>query len=84
MTFEELLEEYFFARLLRPATQDCYRTAVEQLTHWRNVLPAEVTPHMALEWRGYLLNERDIKPVSWNHYMRHLRTLYNFAIRQGC
>ncbi|EKQ2966478.1 site-specific integrase [Salmonella enterica] len=83
MTFEKLLEEYFFARLLRPATQDCYRTAVEQFTHWRNVLPAEVTPHMALEWRGYLLNERDIKPVSWNHYMRHLRALYNFAIRQG-
>ncbi|HHY3011344.1 TPA: hypothetical protein ACV5KB_003139 [Enterobacter ludwigii] len=46
MTFEKLLEEYFFARLLRPATQDCYRTAVEQFTHWRNVLPAEVTPHM--------------------------------------
>lgn len=83
MTFEELLEEYFFARLLRPATKDCYRTAVEQFTHWRNVLPAEVTPHLALEWRNYLLNERDIKPVSWNHYMRHLRALYNFTIRQG-
>lgn len=38
---------------------------------------------MALEWRSYLLNERDIKPVSWNHYMRHLRALYNFAIEQG-
>lgn len=33
MTFEKLLEEYFFARLLRPDTQDCYRTAVNQFTH---------------------------------------------------
>ncbi|AKE60119.1 tyrosine-type recombinase/integrase [Citrobacter farmeri] len=83
MTFEKLLEEYFFARLLRPDTQDCYRTAVKQFNHWRNVLPTEVTPHMVLEWRSYLLNVRCIKPVSWNHYMRHLRALYNFAIEQG-
>lgn len=83
MTFEKLLEEYFFSRLLRPNTQDCYRTAVNQFTHWRNVLPAEVTPHMVLEWRSYLLNVRGIKPVSWNHYMRHMRALYNFAIEQG-
>lgn len=83
MTFEQLLEEYFFARLLRPDTQSCYCTAVNQYTHWRNVLPAEVTPHMVLEWRHYLLNVRCIKPVSWNHYMRHMRALYNFAIEQG-
>lgn len=83
MTFEKLLEEYFFARLLRPDTQDCYRTAVRQFSHWRNVLPTEVTPHMALEWRSYLLNVRCIKPVSWNHYMRHLRVLFNFAIDKG-
>ena len=49
MTFEKLLEEYFFARLLRPATQDCYRTAVEQFTHWRNVLPAERARYQAGE-----------------------------------
>ena len=35
MTFEQLLEEYFFARLLRPDTQSCYCTAVNQYTHWR-------------------------------------------------
>ena len=29
MTFEQLLEEYFFARLLRPDTQSCYCTAVK-------------------------------------------------------
>ncbi|MCW0136618.1 hypothetical protein OIU92_13535 [Escherichia coli] len=23
------------------------------------------------------------QPVSWNHYMRHMRALYNFAIEQG-
>lgn len=38
---------------------------------------------MVLEWRHYLLNVRGIKPVSWNHYMRHMRALYNFAIEQG-
>lgn len=83
MTFEQILEEYFFARLLRPDTESCYRTAVNQFTHWRNVLPAEVTSHMVLEWRHYLLNVRCIKPVSWNHYMRHMRALYNFAFEQG-
>lgn len=83
MTFEQILEEYFFVRLLRPDTQSCYRTAVNQFTHWRNVLPAEVTSHMVLEWHHYLLNVRCIKPVSWNHYMRHMRALYNFAIEQG-
>ncbi len=33
MTFEQLLEEYFFARLLRPDTQSSYCTAVNQFTH---------------------------------------------------
>ncbi|KAA1381611.1 integrase, partial [Escherichia coli] len=26
MTFEQILAEYFFARLLKPAPQSCYRT----------------------------------------------------------
>ncbi|MGC0804704.1 phage integrase N-terminal SAM-like domain-containing protein [Pantoea agglomerans] len=59
--------------MLRPDTQDCYGTAVNQFTNWRNVLPAEVTPHMVLEWHSYLLNVRGIKPVTCNHYMRHMR-----------
>src|SRR5476649_547759 len=83
MTFSQLLEEYFFARHLRPASQECYIKAVNQFTHYQICLPDEVTFKIVIGWRRYLLNVREVKAVTWNHYMRHMRALFNFAIHYG-
>jgi integrase len=82
-TFETLLEEYFYARILRPASQDCYIKTVRLFTQYQDILPSEVTFKIVLGWRRYLLTEREIKAVSWNHYMRNMRALFNFAIDRG-
>jgi 23S rRNA A2030 N6-methylase RlmJ len=82
MTFEELLEEYFCPPA---ATGD-----PELLSHGgRAVHPlAQRTARRSHAYGAGMARlsaeRRDIKPVSWNHYMRHLRALYNFAIRQVC
>ena len=85
LTFDELLKEYFFVRHLKPRTQHSYQGALAQFT--KNMdrqglrLASEVTQFHILTWRKIALSE--IREVSWNCYVRHLRALYNFGIDQG-
>lgn len=37
---------------------------------------------MLIEWRNQTVGT-NIKSVTWNNYVRHLKSLYNFAITQG-
>lgn len=85
LTFDELLKEYFFVRHLKPRTQNSYQGALTQFTKNMNKqglrLASEVTQFHILTWRKKALSE--IREVSWNCYVRHLRALYNFGIDQG-
>lgn len=85
LTFEKLLEEYFFVRHLRPRTQASYKVAVSQLQKYMSscamTLPSELTDRDVLLWRRIAL--RNMREVSWNCYVRHLRALWNFGIDQG-
>ncbi|OLU25678.1 hypothetical protein BVH03_18010 [Pseudomonas sp. PA15(2017)] len=85
MTLEQLLEEYFFARHLRARSQESYRGASRQLQKYMLSVdlshPDQLTPRDVLRWRSTALKQ--MKEVSWNSYMRHLRALWNFGLDQG-
>ncbi|MFC1062280.1 tyrosine-type recombinase/integrase [Pasteurella multocida] len=40
--------------------------------------PQDITAEHIIEWRKIILERA--KPISWNNYARHLRSIYNFAI----
>lgn len=48
---------------------------------YRNLAPDDVTPDLVVEWRKVVLLRA--KPVTWNNYARHLRSIYNFGIENG-
>jgi site-specific recombinase XerD len=85
LTFDRLLEEYFFVRHLRPRSQKSYIGAVAQLVKHMEACglthPEQLTSNDVLNWRKYALQQ--MKEVSWNSYLRHLRALYNFGIDHG-
>ncbi len=41
-------------------------------------LPQDLTPQDIIIWRKKILETA--KPITWNGYLRHMRSLYNFAI----
>ncbi|MGP0172651.1 tyrosine-type recombinase/integrase [Pseudomonas sp. NCHU5208] len=85
LTFDQLLEEYFFLRHLRPRSQTSYRSAVAQLQKFMSMcgmtLPDELTNRDVFSWRKLALTQ--MREVSWNSYVRHLRALWSFGIDQG-
>lgn len=81
ITWDELLEEYFFAHRLRPATEWSYNKVVRGFRHYSgDTLPAHITHRQVLEWRRYLLNEKRQSTQTWNNKIAHLRALYNFGM----
>lgn len=59
-TWEELLEEYFFARNLRAATEWSYTKVVKGFRKFTGAdkTPLMVTHHEVLRWRRYVLREK--------------------------
>lgn len=83
MTWDELLEEYFFARNLRPATEESYSKVVRVFTKFcRNKAAGDITHRDVLMWRRELLREKHRSAQTWNNKVAHMRALYNFWISQ--
>ncbi|MBT0726029.1 tyrosine-type recombinase/integrase [Rosenbergiella australiborealis] len=81
ITWDELLEEYFFSHWLRPATEWSYNKVVRGFRRYSaNTLPAQITHRQILEWRRYLLQEKHQSAQTWNNKIAHLRALYNYGI----
>lgn len=81
ITWDELLEEYFFAHQLRPATEWSYNKVVRGFRRYSgDVLPAQITHRQVLEWRRYLLLEKQQSAQTWNNKIAHLRALYNYGM----
>ena len=82
LTFDQLLEEYFFLRHLRPRSQTSYKSATAQLQKFMHncgmTHPEELTSRDVFSWRRIALTQ--IREVSLNSYARHLRTLFGFGI----
>ena len=84
-TWEELLEEYFFARNLRAATEWSYTKVVKGFLKFMGAgkTPLMVTHHEVLRWRRYVLREKQQSAQTWNNKIAHLRALYNYAMESG-
>ena len=84
-TWEELLEEYFFARNLRAATEWSYTKVVKGFRKFTGAdkTPLMVTHHEVLRWRRYVLREKQQSAQTWNNKIAHLRALYNYAMESG-
>lgn len=82
ITWDELLEEYFFARNLRPATEWSYQKVVRGFCRFfgDDRTPSMVSHREVLTWRRALLKEKQQSSQTWNNKMAHLRALYNFAM----
>jgi len=81
ITWNELLEEYFFAHRLRPATEWSYNIVVRGFRrYYGDTLPAQITHRQVLEWRRYLLQEKQQSAQTWNNKIAHLQALYNYGM----
>lgn len=64
---------------MRPDTEKAYRKVVNQLLkYYPKKSVNALKKDDVVVWRTDVLKR--IKPVTWNNYCRHLKSLYNFAI----
>ncbi|WP_240310265.1 tyrosine-type recombinase/integrase [Actinobacillus suis] len=67
---------------LRPYTELGYRKIFNLLEKtYPGVNPNDVTIDFVINWRNKVL--QTAKPITWNGYARHLRSVYNFGIENG-
>jgi integrase len=83
--WELLLDEYFFTKFLRPATEWSYRKVVLTLYRFmgKNVTPAMLTQKDVLQWRRHLLKEKGLSVHTWNNKVAHLRAIFNLGMKKG-
>ncbi|MCP9268244.1 tyrosine-type recombinase/integrase [Xenorhabdus sp. XENO-1] len=84
MGWDELLEEYFFSHMLRPATEWSYRKVTRVFIRFMGdtVLPEQVTHRDVLRWRRHLLTEKKQSSYTWNNKVAHLRAIFNFVMER--
>lgn len=82
ITWSALLDDYFFARNLRPATECSYKKVVKLFVSYSGVekTPSMITRQEVLEWRRHLLRDRKQSSQTWNNKIAHLRALYNYGM----
>ncbi|MDE1486232.1 tyrosine-type recombinase/integrase [Xenorhabdus bovienii] len=84
MGWDALLDEYFFSRMLRPATEWSYRKVVRVFIRYlgETGLPESVTHRDVLCWRRHLLMEKNQSGYTWNNKVAHLRAIFNFGMER--
>ncbi|BEM64709.1 Uncharacterised protein [Serratia marcescens] len=82
--WEFLLEEYFFTKQLRSATEWSYRKVALTFTRFigGTITPAMVTQRDVLLWRRHLLKEKNRSVHTWNNKVAHLRAIFNLGIKK--
>lgn len=83
LTFEMLLEKYFYAKTLRDDTQGSYRKVVRTFISFADVYPNDVDDMLVLKWKNHVLNECKCQITTWNNKVTHMRALFNFALKKG-
>ena len=81
-TIDRLLEEYLELKEVAEATARSYTTAVRVFK--RDMDPTSVrriTVEELAQWRNEVLARAS--GATWNTYLRHLRALFNFAVKRG-
>ncbi|RLM20589.1 recombinase XerD [Brenneria alni] len=84
MSWDELVDEYFFSHNLRQATEISYLKVVNGFKRYmgEGVEPNQITHRDVLRWRRNILKERKLSAHTWNNKVAHMRAIFNFAIEQ--
>jgi len=82
ISYEDILQDYFFSKSLRPATEWSYRKVVNSFKRYtgEEILPGQVTRITVLNWRRYVLKEQSLSSITWNNKVAHMRALYNHML----
>lgn len=82
-SWDSLLDEYFFVKLLRPQTEWSYRKVVNGFRKYyglgREI--SEITRRDVQEWRRHVINVEGSSAVTWNNKVAHMRALINYAMK---
>ncbi|EKN4037873.1 tyrosine-type recombinase/integrase [Yersinia enterocolitica] len=80
--YDDILQDYFFSKSLRPATEWSYRKVINSFRRYTgdNLLPGEVNRLTVLNWRRYVLNEQGLSSITWNNKVAHMRAIFNHAL----
>ncbi|MFD1260359.1 tyrosine-type recombinase/integrase [Entomomonas sp. E2T0] len=85
-TCQSLVEYFLFNNILRPETKRTYRKMMSKLQSLLikhqtfSIYNLEKT--LLINWRREEL-DRGLKASSWNSYVRHLKAIFNYAIKEG-
>lgn len=84
INYDDILDDYFFSKTLRPATEWSYRKVVNSFRRYTQdkVLPSQVNKLIVLNWRKYVLQEQGLSSITWNNKVAHMRAIYNHALQQ--
>ena len=85
LTFDLLLEDYFFHKLLRPATIWSYRKVARTFIRFMpsGTSPEDITRKDVLMWRDILLRQRGLSGRTWNNKVTHMRAIFSWGIKRG-
>lgn len=83
--WDNLMDEYFFCKSLRRATEWSYRKV---LSGFRKFVGFHRTPDSIVrrdvqEWRRFVLKDQGLTSHTWNNKVRHMRAIYNFGEESG-
>ncbi|EOM6648584.1 tyrosine-type recombinase/integrase [Escherichia coli] len=84
MSWEELLEEYFLIKNLKPDTEHSYRKVVRLFNEFMggNSWPGDVTARDIQRWRRHMLKVQGRSTNTWNNRVSHLRPILALGIRK--
>ncbi|ECA1950244.1 site-specific integrase [Salmonella enterica subsp. enterica serovar Virchow] len=84
LTFDLLLEDYFFNKSLRPATVWSYTKVTQTFTRFLppGMSPEDITRRDVLLWRDSILRQRGLSSRTWNNKVTHLRALFTWGIKK--
>lgn len=85
LDFNGILDCYVLHHNLRSATVDTYRKILRQFLQFagENISPAELRPETVLKWQALILCTRRRTPQTWNTYLRHMSSIFSFAMSEG-
>lgn len=85
VNYDNLLEDYFFSKSLRPATEWSYKKVLSSFRKFTGpcVMPAEIDKNIVLIWRRQVLTELNLSRRTWNNKVAHMRAIFNFALKKG-
>ncbi|EOT5500033.1 site-specific integrase [Citrobacter koseri] len=83
--FENVLDDYFFSKSLRPATEWSYRKVVRSFISFAGncISPEQVDKKLVLTWRRKIILEDGLSRTTWNNKVTHMRAIFNHAINNG-